>query len=361
MSDADEAAILYACVPGFYAAVERRRLAGSDDRPILVGGDPRKRGRVQSASPEAVALGVREGMPMLEALERCPEARRIATDMAHYRAVSSALREALRQDVEGLEADGLGAAFLDLSEVGREARGLAHALVERVEAETGLPLCVGGGPTKGVARLAAERAGVGEGAAAVHIVAAGEVAAFLDPLPVDRLPGVGSRTASTLASLGADTIGALRALPVETVEEALGNHGLEILERASGKDPDGGVRSSRHPGSLSRETALEQPAQVGPELDRALVELARALASGLARHDLRAGRIALRLRLGDGRERTRSATPAGGLQAAQEIAAEARVLLERFELGGSPARGVRITVAGLVPAGGRDRQLDLFG
>jgi len=69
----------------------------------------------------------------------------------------------------------------------------------------------------------------------------------------------------------------------------------------------------------------------------------------------------MRLRLGDGRERTRSATVPGGLQGAGEIAAEARVLLERFELAGASARGFRITLAGLSPAGVRDRQLDLFG
>ena len=111
-----DARVLYAVVPGFYAAVERLRLVGDDDRPLLVGGDPRKRGRVQSASPEALARGIEPGMPMLEALERCPDARRVATDMAHYRQASTALRAALRREVEAIEPDGLGAAYLDLRE-----------------------------------------------------------------------------------------------------------------------------------------------------------------------------------------------------------------------------------------------------
>jgi len=357
------APILYACVPGFYAAVERLRLAGVERRPILVGGDPRKRGRVQSASPDAMARGVAEGMPMLEALERCPDARRVATDMAHYRAVSGALRAALRQHVEALEPDGLGAAFLDLRDEPEAVTAVARVLIARVEADTGLALSVGGGPSKGIAKLAAEslEAGRGVAEASVRVVSAEEVGAFLDPLPVERLPGVGPRTAATLRELGAATIGALRALPVHEIEEALGNHGLEILERAGGKDPDGAVRSSRHPASVSRETALEAPLAAGEGLDRALLELARALESNLARHDLRAGRIALRLRLADGREQTRSRSVEGGLQAAPEIAAEARMLLERFDLGGSGVRGVRLTLAGLAPAGVRDRQLDLFG
>lgn len=348
--------ILYAEVPGFYAAIERRRLAQPEERPIVVGGDPRKRGRVQSASPDATERGVATGMPMLEALELCPEARRVPTDMAHYRSVSSALRASLRREVEAIEPEGLGGAFLDLRPSSEPTRVLAERVFARVETETGLRLAIGGGPTKGVARLAAESIAAGE----IRIVAPDEVNDFLDPLPVGRLPGVGPRTAATLAELGAETIGALRGLPVEAVESALGNHGLEILSRAGGEDRDG-VKSSKHPASLSRETALEQPVAPGPELDRALVELARALEANLARHDLRAGRIALRLRLEDGRDRTRSATVESGLQAAAEIGVEARVLLERFQLGDVRMRGLRLTLAGLSPSGARDRQLDLFG
>jgi len=348
--------ILYAEVPGFYAAVERRRLAQPEARPILVGGDPRKRGRVQSASPDATRRGVETGMPMLEALELCPEARRIPTDMAHYRSVSSALRASLRREIEAIEPEGLGGAFLDLRPLSEPTRALAERVLARVEAETGMQLAIGGGPTKGVARLAAESVAEGE----IHIVAPENVNDFLDPMAVDRLPGVGPRTAATLSELGAETIGALRRLPVEEVEAALGNHGLEILSRAGGEDRDG-VKSSKHPASVSRETALDQPVDSGPELDRAVAELARALETNLARHDLRAGRIALRLRLEDGQEHTRSATVESGLQAASEIGVEARVLLERFQLRGVRMRGLRLTLAGLSPSGARDRQLDLFG
>lgn len=358
MSDEAHAAtpILFAVVPGFYAAVERRRLALEDGRAILVGGDPRKRGRVQSASPEATARGVEPGLGMLEALELCPDARRFPTDMAHYRSVSNALRATLRREVEALEPEGLGAAYLDLRAAPDRAPAVAKALVARVEAETGLPLAVGGGPGKGIARLAAESVAGGQ----VRLVAASEVGAFLGPLPVARLEGVGPRTAAALAELGADTVGALRELPAETIEQALGNHGLEILARARGDEREG-VKSSKHPASVSRENAFERPTSDDADLSEAVVKLARVLEGNLGRHDLRAGRIALRLRLGGGREQTRSSTVEGGLQAAVEIAAEARVLLERFELGGDQVRGLRLTLAGLSPSGARDRQLDLFG
>lgn len=348
--------ILHVVVPGFYAAVERRRLAEPDARPILVGGDPRKRGRVQSASADAIDRGVAIGMTMLEALELCPDARRVASDMAHYRAVSGALRASLRREVEAIEPDGLGAAFLDPRAEPAAAERIATSILGRVEAETGLVASVGGGPSKGVARLAAESVRPG----GVRIVAPGEVTAFLDPLPVGRLPGVGPRTAVTLARLGAQTVGELRRLPPETVEEALGNHGLDVLARAAGRDREG-VKSSKHPASLSREKAFDPPAAPAPAVEHAVSELAGALESNLGRYDLRADRIALRLRLPDGAERTRSATVAAGLQTASEIAGEARLLLGRFELGSERVRGIRLTVAGLSPAGSRGRQLDLFG
>jgi DNA polymerase-4 len=356
VSGSGSPAILHARVPDFYASVERARLAQPDVRPILVGGDPRKRGKVQSASQEARASGVYEGMPMLDALALCPRARHVATDMAHYRAVSTALRTSLRTQIERIEPDGLGAAYLDARTLEIDPADLGRALVARVESELGLGLAVGAGPTKGVARLAARSAAAGE----VRVVAEAEVGAFLDPLPVGELPRVGPRTAKVLAELGVSTVGQLRRCPAGDLERALGNHGLDILEWAQGRDREP-VRSQRHPSSLSREQLLEAPG-AGPDVHRgALGTLAAALESALARHDLRARRVALRVRLTGGGARTRSRTVAAGLVSAGEIASEAEALLERFDLAGEGVRGVRITLAGLAPSGLEERQLDLFG
>jgi DNA polymerase-4 len=343
-------------VPDFYAAVERARLAQPDDRPILVGGDPRKRGKVQSASEAARAAGVSVGMPMLDALALCPRARHVATDMAHYRAVSTALRASLRREIEAIEPDGLGAAYLDGRGLEVDLADLGKALVARVEAELGLGLAVGAGPTKGVARLAAGTLAAG----GVRIVPASEVADFLEPLPVAVLPRVGPRTATILAELSVSTVGELRRCAADDLERALGNHGLEILEWAQGRDREP-VRSQRHPSSLSREQLLDAPGTGPDALGRALGSLAAALETALARHDLRARRVALRVRLAAGGERTRSRTVDTGLVSAGEIVQEAEALLERFDLTGQGIRGLRITLAGLAPSGLEERQLDLFG
>ncbi|HEY5657091.1 MAG TPA: DNA polymerase IV, partial [Myxococcota bacterium] len=83
--------VLFAEVPGFYAAVERAEDPSLAERPVIVGGDPRKRGRVQAATADALAVGVQVEMPMLEALQRCPGARAVRTNMRHYREVSRRL------------------------------------------------------------------------------------------------------------------------------------------------------------------------------------------------------------------------------------------------------------------------------
>ena len=103
----------YAVVPGFYAAVERLDDPALRARPVVVGGDPGKRGKVQSASPDALERGVTVGMPIDEVHARVPEAALIRTDMKRYREVSNLLQSTLRDAASGLEADGLAAGYFD--------------------------------------------------------------------------------------------------------------------------------------------------------------------------------------------------------------------------------------------------------
>ena len=107
--------IWFAEVPAFYAEIERLRDPRLRDRAVLVGGDPRKKGKVQSASHEAEAAGVRVGMEVRRALEICPQARAVRTDMAHYREVSGRLRACFRKPAQAIEPAGLESAFIQPS------------------------------------------------------------------------------------------------------------------------------------------------------------------------------------------------------------------------------------------------------
>jgi DNA polymerase-4 len=347
--------LVYATVPRFYAEVERSRDASLRGRPVIVGGDPRKRGLVQSASEEALASGVEIGMAILDALARCPHARMRRTDMRHYRDVSARLRAAFRSATERVEPAGLEGAYLDTSGLDESPETIALRLRERVAAELGLPLRLGIAPVRFLARLAAEEAAPG----ALGSVRPGEVRRFLDPLPVERLPGVGPRTRETLAALGAARVADLLALGPVKLEEALGNHGRAVFALAQGAD-ESRVRPAPHPRTVSHEGTLAAPEIDRSALELRLAELAGQVESTLARERLAAKRLVLRVRYADHEETTRSRTVKHPLDRARDLLALAADLLGRTQAGTRPIRGLGLTASALVRVRRDERQLDLF-
>lgn len=348
--------LVYADVPGFYAEVERAAQPALAARPVIVGGDPRKRGLVQAATADALAAGVAVGMPVVDALERCPHARALRTEMARYRAADKRLRALFGRFAERIEPVGLGAAWLEPAASGEALPRAAAALREAVARELRLPLRVGAAPVKFLARLAAEEAGPGGFLA----VGAGEVGAFLHPLPVSRLPGVGARTAQRLAELGVRSVGDLVAAGRDALERALGNHGLAILAAARGQGDDR-IRAAAHPQSLSQETTLAADA-----LDRALLAdhlrgLAERLERALALEGLAARRLALKVRYADGERITRTLSLERGIGAAAEILPLALALLDRTQAGTRPVRLLGLAASSLLRPRRDERQLDLFG
>jgi len=359
----------YAEVPGFYAQVERAGRPELARRPIVVGGDPRKGGLVQAATEEAEARGVVPGMPVLEALERCPEARALPTRMRRYREVGAHLCALLRRECRAIEEAGFGAAYFVVRE-GVDPEALAASLRRRIGEDLGLPLRVGMGPVKLVARLAAQESG----AQGFRRVGPSELESFLHPLPVTRLEGVGANTAAALAKHDVHTVGELATLGRARLEEILGNRGLELLERARGRDPSP-VRATPHPKSLSQETTLSAgapsaadagPGAAGPDgedagvLSERLQDLAEALERRLALEGLAARRVALKVRFADGTTTTRSATLDALVAEAGEIHAVALRLLGRSQAGSRPVRLVGISLSRLRPIPREGRQLDLF-
>lgn len=347
--------VLYVEVPNFYASIERADHPDAVDRPAVVGGDPRKRGLVQSASADALARGVELEMPVVDALRHCPDSRLFRTDMVRYREVSRQLFAWLRRDVDQLEASGLGAAFFDLSRTEGVPEEIAAGMREVVRRELGLPLRAGIGSGKSIARLAAEEAGEG----GIRRIAAGGEGAFLAPLPVTRLEGVGAKTAETLAGLGAWTIGEVLALGRDRLERELGTHGSRIVAFAAGRD-DRPVRATGHAQSMSREATLAASSRDLGVLQEQLERLAQNLAGELQRQGLYAARVALKLRFADQTPVTRSLTLPAPTAAAAEIHAVALTLLERGDAGSRAVVGLGLQLAGLLRQVATDPQLDLF-
>ena len=349
--------LAYAYVPGFYAEIERRRSPDLAERPVIVGGDPRKRGTVQAATADAVAAGVREGMSMVEALGHCPRARALRTDMKHYRAVDGNLRARFRAETDRVEGAGLGAGYLDLAGHDDPPARVAAALQGAVEEDLGLPLRMGIAPLKFVSRLAAQAADN----SGIMVVETGQLRAFLDPLPVARLPGVGPRTAATFLEMDVRTVADLVAIGRPQVEERLGNHGLAAYDFASGRDP-GRVRAAPHSRSLSLESTLASGELDRGVLEERLNELATGLEAALAREKLGARRVVLKVRYWDEPQpMTRSCTVNRPLTRAEGIREQVLDLLDRTHAGSREIRGVGISLQSLVRARRDDRQLELFG
>jgi nucleotidyltransferase/DNA polymerase involved in DNA repair len=347
--------VLFAEVPGFYAAVERADEPRLAERPVLVGGDPRKRGRVQSATPDALAAGVAIDMPILEALRHCPAARVVPTDMRRYREIDRRFQATLRQVAARIESFGLGAGFADLSAAGAPGEQVAAAMRAAVRETLSLPLRVGLASGKFLARLAAEEVPE-EG---VFRIAAGDENRFLAPLPVTRLEGVGRKTAATLAELGAHTIADVLSLGRDRLHAVLGAHGLRIYLLATGRD-DEPVRGARHPKSVSRESRVEGDGVDFATLAEQVAGLAHQLEVELARNGVAASRIVVKLRDADGSLVTRTHTLAAPISQAAALVEEALALLGRAGLGSRPARGLGIQLSELVPATEGGRQLRLF-
>jgi nucleotidyltransferase/DNA polymerase involved in DNA repair len=348
--------LLYAEVPGFYAEFERASDPALASRPVIVGGDPRKRGTVQAATADARALGVREGMPMLEALEHCPRARVVVTNMRRYRQASGELRSQFRRATDRVEPAGAAAAFLDVSARAEPSERVAAQLCEAVRSELGLPLRIGVSSIKFLAKLGAESIET-EG---VFVIEPDGVRSFLEPLLVARLPGVGPKTEATLAELGARTAGDVAKLERAQLEERLGNHGLAILSYALGRDP-APLRAAPHPRSVSQEATFSAPEIDRLALEERLAGLAARVEEALARERLAAKRVAVKVRYADGELVTRSITVVHAVSSARELLARAASLLGRTQAGSRAVRGLGLVASELVRSRGDDRQLDLFG
>lgn len=345
----------FAEVREFHVEVARQADPSIAEQPVLVGGDPTKRGKVVAASADLRALGIEDGMNLAEALDRAPHARWIRTDMRRARAISGVLRAAVREEVEEVEVEGLAGFYMRAPRDPAAALELAGRLESRVRERTGLPLRLGIAPVRFLARLAAEDAG----RCGAKLIAAEQLEPYLMSQPLERLPGVGPKTAARLAELGAVDVPGLRDLGLERLEVLLGKHGRSLWLLACGEDPKP-LRVKRHPDTLSRVETLDDPTADRNELTASIARLAENLEAALRREGLSAGRIALRLTGLDERTLTRSCNLPASTASAGLLAQAAVGLLERIDLEGEPFRRTSLVLKGLDMRGATDRQLDLF-
>jgi DNA polymerase-4 len=353
MSD-KQRAIAHVDMDAFYASIEQRDRPELRGRPVIVGADPRGRGVVSAASYEARAFGVRSAMPIGKAARLCPHAVFLPVDMAKYHRVSAEIMAILDEFSPLVEPLSVDEAFVDLTGTAT-LFGPPPEAVRRIKARirsvTGLTSSAGLATNKFVAKVASElRKPDG-----LVVVEPGTEAAFLAPLAVERIWGVGRVMAAALSSMGIRTVAQLQALPAGVLARRFGAHGEDLRGLAFGRD-DRAVQPSREAKSIGAEETFEVDTRDRARLDGVLRGQAERVARELRAGRVAAARVTLKLRFADFHTLTRSAT-AEPTQDGLELYRRAAELLHREHLA-DPVRLIGLSASRLSRQG--QGQLDLL-
>jgi DNA polymerase-4 len=317
----DEATILHADLDAFYASVEQRDDPRLRSRPVIVGG-----GVVLAASYEAKAYGIRTAMGGRQARHLCPHAVVVEPRMSAYSAASKAVFEVFDDTTPLVEGLSIDEAFLDVGGLGRVSGtpfDIAVRLRRNVLERVGLPITVGVARTKFLAKVAS---GVAKPDGLIVVPPQGELA-FLHPLPVERLWGVGAVTAEKLRDRGITTVGEVAELSQAALVSMLGRaSGRHLHALAHNRDPRPVVVGRRR-GSVGAQRALGRRRRSPGEIDASLVTLVDRVTRRM-RAAGRVGRtVTLRLRFDDFSRATRSHTLARATAQTETILGTARELL----------------------------------
>ncbi len=337
MEEARPRQILHVDMDAFYASVEQRDDPALRGKPVIVGGRSR-RGVVAAASYEVRPFGVRSAMSMVEALQRCPDAIVVPPDMKRYAEASEKVFDIFHRFtplVEGLSFD---EAFLDVTGSQRlfgDGIAIAKQIKAAIREELNLTGSAGVAPSKFVAKVASDL----DKPDGLVVVAPESVREFLEPLPIERMWGVGKKASAQLRSRGFQTIGDLARTPVESLEAVLGSWGRAVHELARGEDTRP-VVPDRDAKSIGAEETFETDLRTVEELERPLLHQAGRVAARLSRSGLRARCVTVKLKYHDHTSKTRQMKLPEPIADTDSIYDAARSLLPRFP---PIARGVRLT------------------
>ncbi len=354
--------IVHVDMDAFYASVEQRDDSSLRGRPVVVAWKG-ARSVVCAASYEARKFGVHSAMPALRAERLCPQAVFVPPDFVRYKAVSRQVREIFARHTDLIEPLSLDEAYLDVTtnKIGlASATAVAQAIRVTIRAETRLIASAGVAPNKFLAKIASDfRKPDG-----LCVVRPGDVLAFLAPLPVERLPGVGKVMQRKLAELRIATVTDLRAHDVDELELRFGRYGRRLHELSLGID-ERPVTPDRPTLQISSEDTFEHDLtldELAPHIER-LAEKTWAAhqreASG--EHGRIARSVVLKLKTADFRILTRTTTPPERPVSAQMLAEIACALRARVDLP-SPTRYrlVGVGLAGFVDRDSYEAQSELF-
>jgi DNA polymerase-4 len=348
--------IFHIDLDAFFVSVEQALNPELKGKPVIVGGDPARRGVVASASYEARPFGIHAGMPLSKARRLCPQIIFIRANFARYREASNKFMEILGDFSPDIEPLGFDEAYLDVT--GYEGpygspRKLALAIKERINKEIDIRASVGIGTCKVVAKIASALCkpdGLLE-------IAPGEEQAFLNPLPIAKLPGVGEKTEQSLKEMGITTIGALASLPLDTIKRRFGATGAVLYSYARGID-DREVEAPGEAKSISQELTFARDTSDCNFLEATLHNLCQEVCQELRSQNKRTKCVAIKLRYANFKTITRQVTLQEASDVTRVIFATAQQLLSKaMAQQEKPIRLIGIRISSLV---GEEKQLPMF-
>jgi DNA polymerase-4 len=333
--------IVHVDMDAFYASVEQRDDPSLRGRPVVVAWKG-KRSVVCAASYEARQYGVRSAMPAVTAERLCPEAVFVPPDFTRYKAASQAVREIFQRHTDAIEPLSLDEAYLDVTENKLNlptATLVAKMIRQQIWEDLNLTASAGIAPNKFLAKIASDwKKPNGQ-----FVIQPHEVQAFLLPLPVGRIPGVGKVTESRMAQVGIKTVGDIYAMKLSSLEEHFGRYGSRLYELARGIDHNP-VVSNRVRKQISAEDTFPDDLP----LEQCEVHIRRLAGKvwAASRDNARGAKtIGLKLRTKEFISLTRSLTLAVPISSCEELATVALNLCRRVELG--PRQLFRLVGVGL--------------
>ena len=345
----------------FFVSVEELFDPGLRGKAVVVGGRPNERGVVSAASYEARKFGVHSAMPLRTAYKLCPHAIFVDGHPDRYRECSQQVYDVLNSFTPKLEMASIDEAYLDMTGTGRlhgHPLAAADALHHEMKSKTRLNCSVGIAASRLVAKVASDQAKPN----GVLWILPGMEAAFLAPLDIRKLPGVGKVTEKKLNEMGIKRVGDAASCAPEVLESQLGEWGRALAEKAHGLDAggwyDSDIGEDVGPKSISHEHTFSHDVTATEVLETTLARLSEMVGRRLREHKLHARTLQLKLRYADFSTITRAHTLEQPTQLDSEIFSAIRELFRHNRAPGSSIRLLGVNASGFASEG---PQLELLG
>jgi DNA polymerase-4 len=343
--------ILHLDLDAFFCAVEELHDPSLKGKPFAVGGRADQRGVVASCSYAARQFGVRSAMPMSRAQQLCPDLIVVSSRHGNYSEVAKKVMKII-EITPFIERISIDEAFLEVTGLPESLIEIARDLQHQVNSQLDLPISIGGGTSKLIAKIANDwgksQKKTGSPPNTITIIPPGEEEKFLAPLPVQFLSGVGPKTAEKLAEIGITTIGALAKASPEALQSRFGQYSADLQQRAMGIDHRP-IETEHDIKSISNEVTFPKDLIAKDEILQTLRSLSEQVGRRLRKASLAGATIQIKLRWSDFTTITRQTTLVSPTNLDAEIYGTAKTLFESNWSKGKPVRLIGIGLSGLGP------------